>query len=96
VKVSSRPDLLSLRPRYRGRSSEDAQESDGLDVEEYQAVAEECFVDWRRPGGGGSHVIFSAPGEREIVPVPAKRPIKPVYIKQFVALIDAAGGIRKK
>jgi len=68
----------------------------GWRIEELQAVAEENFVEWRRPGRGGSHVIFSAPGVREIVSVPAKRPIKPVYIKQFVALIDAAGGIRTK
>jgi predicted RNA binding protein YcfA (HicA-like mRNA interferase family) len=68
----------------------------GWRVEELQAVAEENFVEWRRPGRGGSHAIFSAPGVREIVPVPAKRPIKPVYIKQFVALIDAAGGITTK
>jgi hypothetical protein len=68
----------------------------GWCIEELQAVAEEKFVEWRRPGGGGSHVIFSAPGVRDIVSVPAKRPIKPVYIKQFVALIDAAGGIRTK
>lgn len=54
------------------------------------------FVEWRRPGRGGSHVIFSATGVREILSVPAKRPIKPVYIKQFVALIDAAGGITTK
>ena len=68
----------------------------GWRIEELQAVAEENLVAWRRPGRGGSHVIFSAPGVREIVSVPAKRPIKPVYIKQFVALIDAAGGIRTK
>lgn len=68
----------------------------GWRIEELQAVAEENLVAWRRPGHGGSHVIFSAPGVREIVSVPAKRPIKPVYIKQFVALIDAAGGIRTK
>jgi hypothetical protein len=68
----------------------------GWRIEELQAVAEKHFVDWRRPGHGGSHVIFSAPGVREIVSVPAKRPIKPVYIKQFVALIDAAGGVRTK
>ena len=66
----------------------------GWRIEELQAVAEENFVEWRRPGRGGSHVIFSAPGVREIVSVPAKRPIKPVYIRQFLALIDAAGGIR--
>jgi hypothetical protein len=68
----------------------------GWRIEELQAVAEEHFVEWRRPGRGGSHVIFSAPGVREIVSVPAKRPIKPVYIRQFLALIDAAGGIRTK
>jgi hypothetical protein len=62
----------------------------GWRIEDLQAVAEESFVEWRRPGRGGSHVIFSAPGVREIVSVPSKRPIKPVYIKQFVALIDAA------
>ena len=61
-----------------------------------QAVAEQSFVEWRRPRRGGSHVIFSAPGVREIVSVPARRPIKPVYIRQFLALIDAVGGIRIK
>ncbi len=66
----------------------------GWRIEELQAIAAETFVEWRKPGRGGSHVIFSAPGVREIVSVPAKRPIKPVYIRQFVALIDAAGGIR--
>lgn len=65
----------------------------GWRIEELQA-AEENFVEWRGPGRGGSHVIFSAPGVREIVSVPAKRPIKPIYIRQFVALIDAVGGIR--
>lgn len=68
----------------------------GWRIEELVAVAEEHFVDWRRPGRGGSHVIFSAPSMREIVSVPAKRPIKPVYIKQFLALIDAVGGIKTK
>ncbi len=53
----------------------------GWRIEELQTVAEENSVEWRRPGRGGSHVIFSAQGVREIVSVPAKRPIKPVYIK---------------
>ena len=64
----------------------------GWRIEELQALAKESFVDWRRPGRGGSHVIFSTPGVREIVSVPSKRPIKPIYIKQFLALIDAAKG----
>jgi hypothetical protein len=62
----------------------------GWHIEELQTVAEENGVEWRRPGRGGSHVIFSAPGVREIVSVPARRPIKPIYIKQFLALIDAS------
>jgi hypothetical protein len=50
---------------------------------------------WRRPGHGGSHVIFSAEGVREIVSVPAKRPIKPVYIRQFLALIESAVEVKE-
>ena len=65
-------------------------------IEELQAVVEDNFVECHKPGRGGSHVIFSAPGVREIVSVPAKRPIKPVYIKQSLALIDAVGGIGTK
>ena len=68
----------------------------GWRIEELQTLAEETFIEWRRPGRGGSHVIFSAPGVREIVSAPTRRPIKPVYIKQFLALIDAAGDIRTK
>jgi hypothetical protein len=60
----------------------------GWPIDELQAVANENGVEWRKPGHGGSHVIFSAPDVREIVSVPAKRPIKPVYIRQFLALID--------
>lgn len=36
----------------------------------------------------GSHATFSHPLMREILTVPAKRPIKPVYVKKFVAMID--------
>jgi hypothetical protein len=32
---------------------------------------------------------------REIVSVPAKRPIKPVYIRQFLKLIDNAVEVRQ-
>ncbi len=63
---------------------------DGWRIDELISVAESNGIDWRRPGRGGSHVIFSAPGVREIVSVPDKRPIKPIYVKQFVALIDAS------
>jgi hypothetical protein len=60
----------------------------GWRIDQWQSVAAENGVGWRMPGHGGSHVIFSASGVRAIVSVPAKRPIKPVYIRQFLALID--------
>jgi hypothetical protein len=47
----------------------------GWRIEELQTVAAANGVEWRRPGHGGNHVIFSAPSVREIVSVPAKRPI---------------------
>lgn len=62
----------------------------GWRIQELKTIAEANFIEWRMPGHGGSHVIFSAAGVREIVSVPAKRPIKPIYFKQFVAFIDAA------
>ena len=68
----------------------------GWRMEELQTVADANGIEWRRPGRGGSHAIFSASGVREIVSVPAKRPIKPVYIRRFVALIDAAREVEKQ
>jgi hypothetical protein len=37
---------------------------------------------------GGSHHVFSHPSVRDPLSVPAHRPIKAIYIKRFVALID--------
>lgn len=42
------------------------------------------------PTGGGSHYKISHPGLPDILTVPFKRPIKPVYIKLLIAMIDAA------
>lgn len=82
-----------------GLSPKDAIESasvqTGWRIEELQSVANENHVEWRRPSRGGSHMVFSAPGVREIVSVPSKRPIKPVYIKQFLALVDAAIEVKR-
>jgi hypothetical protein len=62
----------------------------GWRIEDLISVAGSNRLEWRRPGRGGSHVIFSADGVREIVSVPDKRPIKPIYVRHFITLIDAA------
>ena len=42
---------------------------------------------------GGSHVVFMHTKSNIVVTVPAKRPIKAIYINQFLTLIDDIGGI---
>lgn len=37
---------------------------------------------------GGSHHVFSFPGIDLAITIPAHRPVKQVYVKQLVALID--------
>ena len=41
---------------------------------------------------GGSHVVFEHPGVAEALSVPARRPIKPIYVQRFVRFIDAVRG----
>jgi hypothetical protein len=44
------------------------------------------------PSGGGSHYKISHPSRREILTVPFRRPIKPVYIRKLVRFIEELGG----
>lgn len=38
--------------------------------------------------GGGSHVVFLHNDLEEALTVPARKPIKPVYVQRFVKLVD--------
>lgn len=40
---------------------------------------------------GGSHFVFLHPESEIAVSIPFRRPIKPIYIYQFLALIDDIG-----
>lgn len=59
-------------------------------ISSLEAVAQRLGIHVRKTGG--SHVVFLHDDSELIVTVPAKRPIKPVYIVQFLALIDNIGG----
>jgi predicted RNA binding protein YcfA (HicA-like mRNA interferase family) len=50
-----------------------------------QAVARHHGISWRHKGG--SHCIFVRSDGRTLS-VPARRPIKPVYVRLFLALVD--------
>ncbi len=54
-------------------------------IDSLQSVAEAYGLVYRQPGG--SHVIFRHPNGA-MLSVPSRRPIKPVYVKKFVRLIE--------
>ena len=54
-------------------------------ISHLQSVAKQHGIDWRHKGG--SHCVFVR-GDGRTLPVPAHRPIKPVYIKKFIELVD--------
>ncbi len=54
-------------------------------IEDLKIIAARFNLEYRQPGT--SHVTFrSAAGEK--LTVPAHKPIKAIYIKQFISLID--------
>ena len=61
-------------------------------IEDLEAVAKRYGIDVRKTGG--SHFVFLCPGVELAVTVPFKRPIKPVYVTQFLALLDEVGAER--
>jgi predicted RNA binding protein YcfA (HicA-like mRNA interferase family) len=55
-------------------------------IEQLKAIADRYGISYRQPGG--SHVTFRSPGGDKLT-IPARRPIKPVYIRQFLAMLEA-------
>lgn len=58
-------------------------------MEELESVANRFGVDVRKTGG--SHFVFMHPNSDLAITVPFKRPIKAVYVTQFLALLDDIG-----
>ncbi len=58
-------------------------------IEDLKRIADSLGIDYRQPGT--SHVTFSRCGYAPVV-VPAHKPIKPVYIERFIALVDTIRG----
>lgn len=55
-------------------------------IEELQAIAAKAGMTWRKPSG--SHVIFTHPEVLDTLSIPARRPIKPVYVRLFVQMVE--------
>lgn len=55
-------------------------------IDSLKTVARACSIEWRQRGT--SHVVFVRPDGRTL-PVPARRPIKPIYVKKFAEFVAA-------
>ncbi len=55
-------------------------------IEQLETIAKHYGINVRKTGG--SHVVFDHPICLELLCVPARRPIKPIYIKRFINLIE--------
>ena len=59
-------------------------------IEDVVLVAKEWNLEVR--SHGGSHYTFSHPDVDFHLTIPAHRPIKPVYIKEFIKFVDVVRG----
>lgn len=57
----------------------------GWRIASLMSVVDASGLHWRRPGG--SHVIFRH-ANGAMLSVPARRPIKPIYVMKFVRLVE--------
>lgn len=64
-------------------------------IDDVIAACREYGVTCDPARGGGSHYKVSHPRAEIALAVPSRRPIKPVYIRQVVAMIDLARGVRE-
>ena len=58
-------------------------------IEELETIAKHYGINVRK--SGGSHVVFDHPEWIALLSIPARRPIKPIYVKKLVSLIDTLG-----
>ena len=59
-------------------------------IEDLKTIADRLGLAYRQPGT--SHVTFRSESGQKLT-VPAHKPIKPIYIKLFVELIDEMGEV---
>lgn len=62
-------------------------------IADLRSAAGRHGIDHWQPGT--SHCMFSYPGVQPVT-VPAHKPIRPVYVRQFVKLIDAVQALAAK
>lgn len=62
-------------------------------IDDLISVARQFEIECRNHGG--SHHVFSYPGVEGDVCVPSHRPIKPIYVRQFLILVDSVKELKR-
>lgn len=62
-------------------------------IEDLQSIADKHGIEWLHDGG--SHVVFRS-SVCEHLSVPAHRPIKPIYIKRFLLLLEQTLDVKRR
>jgi hypothetical protein len=68
----------------------------GWGITDIERVCRAYGVRCTPPSGGGSHYNVSHVSQREILTVPFRRPIKPIYVRKLVRFIDAVRNANAK
>ena len=63
-------------------------------IKDVETVCHESGITCVPARGGGSHYKVSHPSQATILTIPHRRPIKPIYIRKLVALVDAVRLVR--
>ncbi len=58
-------------------------------ISDVEAVCREYGLRCSPPTGGGSHYKVSHPLRRDILTIPSRRPVKPIYVRKLVRFIEA-------
>jgi hypothetical protein len=66
----------------------------GWTIQDVRRIAGHYGIARRRPSGGSSHEVYNHTASPVIVSVPDHGKILPVYIKQFLRLVDAVKGAK--
>jgi hypothetical protein len=59
-------------------------------IVDVEALCAEHGINCQPPSGGGSHYKISHAAMREMLTIPSKRPIKPIYIRKLVSFVESA------
>ena len=59
-------------------------------IDDVQTLCRRYGLQCSAPRGGGSHYKVSAPELPEILTIPARRPIKPIYLRLLVRFVERA------